>query len=248
MADRSLAGELGDRRFDFAVELTEPSPGECLGGFKMTYDEGLEKLEARARLATAALWAYVAVSAATAGGELLEAAGFLNIEVDMGALAVAVGLTYLAYTAVMLLSVVLVAMWIHRAHANLVEGGVDGLEFTPGWAVGWYFIPFANLVKPFQAMRELWTASHGEHDPFGGQAPSEVKAWWAAWIVGNILGTVSTRILLASEGGPSSVTVGNAFGAAGTIGLLIAALLLRKIIADTTRAQRGGLTAAGVFA
>jgi hypothetical protein len=44
------------------------------------------------------------------------------------------------------------------------------------------------------------------------------------------------------------VTVGNAFGAAGTIGLLIAALLLRKIIADTTRAQRGGLTAAGVFA
>jgi hypothetical protein len=214
----------------------------------MTYDEGLAKLERRAKAATIVLWVFVAVTALTAGGELLEAMGILDIEVDLDPLALAVGLTYLAYTLVFVVSIVLVGMWIHRAHANLREGGVAELEFTPGWAVGWYFIPFANLIMPYKAMRELWTASRGEHDFFGGAAPSEVKAWWAAWIVGNILSAVGSRILQLGEGGPSSVTVGNAVGAAGTMGVLIAAVLLRKIIAGVTEAQRDGMTAAGVFA
>lgn len=214
----------------------------------MTYDEGLAKLRTRATAATIALWAFVAVSILTAGGELLEARGVLSVEFDSGPLALAIGLTYLAYTAVFVVSIVLVARWIHRAHANLRESGMDGLEVTPGWAVGWYFVPFANLVMPFKAMRELWNASRGQHDPFGGEAPSVIKAWWAAWIVGNILSNVGSRILVMDDGGPGNVTVGNAVGAAGTVGVLIAAVLLRKIIAGVTEAQRGGMTAAGVFA
>lgn len=214
----------------------------------MTYAEGLAKLESRAKAAIIVLWLFVAVSVLTAGGEILEATGVLDIEADTGAQAIAVGLAYLAYTVLFVVSVVLVGMWIHRAHANLRESGMDGLEFTPAWAVGWYFIPFANLVMPFKAMRELWTASRGEHDPFGGATPPEVKSWWAAWIVGNILSSVGSRILFMGEGGPSSVTVGNAVGAAGTVGVLIAAALLHRIIAGVTAAQRGGMTAAGVFA
>ena len=30
---------------------------------------------------------------------------------------------------------------------------------TPGWCVGWYFIPIANLWKPYVAMREIVRAS-----------------------------------------------------------------------------------------
>ena len=214
----------------------------------MEFDAGLATLEARAKVATIALWSFVAVSVATAVGEGLEAAGTLNMEYDVSPLALAVGLAYVAYFLVFIASVVLVGRWIHRAHANLAEAGVDGLEFSPGWAVGWYFIPFANLVKPFQAMRELWTASHGEADNFAGEAPYEVKAWWAAWIVGNIASAVGTRILLMGEGSPGSITIGNAVGAAGTALTLVAAVLLVKVIDGVTRAQRGGTTAAGVFA
>lgn len=213
----------------------------------MEFNEGLAKLEARAKVATLVLWAFAAVSVLTAGGEALEAAGMVDIATGVGPMVLALGLIYLAYTATFIAAVVVVAMWIHRAHANLRDGGVDGLEFSPGWAVGWYFIPFANLFKPFQAMRELWTASHGETDQFGAQAPSEVKAWWAAWIIGNILSSVSTRILLMGEGA-STVTVGSAVGAAGTAIIVLAAVLLTKVIAGVTQAQRGGSTAAGVFA
>ena len=126
--------------------------------------------------------------------------------------------------------------------------GVDGLEFTPGWAVGWYFIPFANLLKPFQAMRELWNASHGEVTTFGGEAPSQVKLWWGTWIAGNIVSNIGMRIVLMEDGGSGSVTAGNAIGAAGTALLMLAAVLLVKVIAGVTQAQRGGSTAAGVFA
>jgi hypothetical protein len=214
----------------------------------MEFDEGRAKLEARARLATIVLWAFAAVSVLTMGVEMLEATGTLDMAVDLGPLALAAMLIYLAFTLLFVASVVVVALWIHRAHANLRDAGVDGLEFTPGWAVGWYFIPFANLIKPFQAMRELWNASHGEHDSFGGAAPAEVKAWWAAWIVGNILSNVGTRILLMGEGGPSSLTVGNTIGAAGTAVTIVAAVLLVRLIEGVTRAQRGGTAVAGVFA
>src|SRR5687767_1529604 len=132
----------------------------------MQYDQGLATLENRAKLATAVLWAFVAVAVMTGFGEVLEATGTINIAVDAGPLALAIGLAYMAFTLVFVASVVVVAMWIHRAHANLRDAGTDGLEFTPGWAVGWYFIPFANLIKPFQAMRELWNASHGQADVF----------------------------------------------------------------------------------
>ena len=214
----------------------------------MQYVEGLAKLESRAKLATAVLWAFVAVAALTAFSEVLEATGTVNIAVDAGPLALAMGLAYMAFTLVFVASVVVVAMWIHRAHASLRDANVDGLEFTPGWAVGWYFVPIANLFMPFQAMRELWNASHGQADVFGGEAPSAVKVWWGAWIVGNILSNVGMRIVMMDEGGPGSVTVGKAIGAAGTALLIVAGVLLVKVIQGVTQAQRGGITAVGAFA
>lgn len=214
----------------------------------MTYQEGLAKLEGRARLATIVLWVFLAAATLSGFGAMLETAGVVDIALDTGALATLVGVAYLVYAVAFFVSVVFVGRWIHCAHATLHERGIEGLEFTPGWAIGWYFVPFANLVKPFQAMRELWIASHSEIDRFGAEAPYEIKVWWAAWIVGNILSTVSTRILLLGEGGPSAVTLGNALAAASNVTDVVAALLLLRIVARVTEAQRGGLTAAAVFA
>ena len=172
----------------------------------MEFNEGLAKLEGRAKLARIVLWTFMAVGVLTAGSELLEASGRVDIEADTDPLASTVLLIYLAFTLVFFVSVVIVALWIYRAHANLRDAGMDGLEYTPGWAVGWYFVPLANLIMPFQAMRELWNASRGEEYQFAGVAPYEVKVWWAAWIGGGILSTVGTRILSLGEGGPNSLT------------------------------------------
>ncbi len=40
-------------------------------------------------------------------------------------------------------------MWLHRAHQNAEYLGKKELFLSPGWNVGFYFIPLANLVIPY---------------------------------------------------------------------------------------------------
>ena len=64
-----------------------------------------------------------------------------------------------------------------RVAKNVRALGATGLEFTPGWAVGWFFVPIAGFFKPFQAMREIWKASK---NPLRWQeeATGSVVGWW----------------------------------------------------------------------
>jgi hypothetical protein len=82
-------------------------------------------------------------------------------------------------------TVVVWCVWQHHAQANAVVLSGGGTRFTPGWAVGWWFIPIANLWKPFQTVRELWKSSHG-----GGWQTvatwSLLGWWWATWIAGSL--------------------------------------------------------------
>jgi hypothetical protein len=112
--------------------------------------------------------------------------------------------------------------------------------------VGWYFVPFANLIKPYQAMRELWHASMGTADVYSEEAPSRIKLWWAFWIIGNIVSNISERIALAADDAES-------FRLAATIGLPSSALtiacawMLLGLTRDITSAQQSGIGAAQVF-
>lgn len=77
-------------------------------------------------------------------------------------------------------------MWQHRSQANVRALGAGDLKFTPGWAVGWWFIPFANVVQPFRAMRELWKASDpdaGAVDWKGRPSTPLLPAWWTGWLL-----------------------------------------------------------------
>jgi hypothetical protein len=91
-------------------------------------------------------------------------------------------------------------LWQHASHKRLHDLGVPGLTFTPGWAVGWWFIPFANLFKPFQAIQELWQAS----EPVTPGVARPVRSypliivWWVTFLVSRVLaGFVGGR---ATEG------------------------------------------------
>ena len=79
-------------------------------------------------------------------------------------------------------------MWIYRAACNVRAGGARGLQYTPGWAVGWYCIPLMALFKPFGAMVEIW---NGSYSPEGWKrlpAPGLLRWWWGAWIAVNLVG------------------------------------------------------------
>lgn len=127
-----------------------------------------------------------------------------NIELGDGdSLNVGLGLTGLVgilRIPVYIATVVFFLIWEYRAVSNLSALKAQHLEFTPGWAVGWWFIPFANLVKPFQAMRELYNESDPDFDPNLGflssslSSPVSMGFWWACWIISNILNNITSKV------------------------------------------------------
>jgi hypothetical protein len=211
----------------------------------MSLAEGLDTLARRTRAAVVVIYIFLGLSLPMALGEFLESSGAIDLDaLYLDPLSTLFAFVSLGYFVVLLVSIVLVAMWIYRAHANLRAAGMD-VEFTPGWAVGWYFIPIANLFKPFQAMRELWNSSRMLPTDFGGQAPSDVKVWWACYIVGNILSTVGMRMTLPDG---TTAPTGLAFGGMGTLVTAAAAYYLLQLVRGIDLAQRDEMNTAEVFA
>lgn len=208
----------------------------------LTLNEGLHQLASRARIAATVTAVTIAGYCCMAVISVLEYLGLVNYEAPalspLEMLAVAVALMQLT---AFLASIVLVAMWIHRAHANLVEAGYEK-QFTPGWAVGWFFVPIANLFQPFRAMRELWNLSHQQSDSPHDVAASELSIWWGAWIVGNVLANFGSREISGENQFELLV------GAAGAVALAVCAWQLRSIILRVTAAQRQMVGMAGTFA
>jgi hypothetical protein len=75
-------------------------------------------------------------------------------------------------------------MWCHRAYRNLPALGAKVLDSTPGWAVGWYFVPIAFLFKPCQSMSEIWRYSDpAQHGTIRKSTSPLVGVWWAAFLI-----------------------------------------------------------------
>ena len=87
------------------------------------------------------------------------------------------------------LTMIVFSRWIYVAGRNLVDFGMDELEFTPASRIWWFFVPVASLFKPFQGMRELWNASRNiwPHDT----NESLVSTWWGLWLATNALAYIS---------------------------------------------------------
>jgi hypothetical protein len=100
-------------------------------------------------------------------------------------------------------------VWQARAHRAVRTRGAAGLRFSPKAGVLWWFVPGANLVMPYRAMRELRTARglpSGEEDRHA--TPMLLWGWWIPWIgqlgVAEIIlfvprGTASDVLIVVSE-------------------------------------------------
>jgi Domain of unknown function (DUF4328) len=101
----------------------------------------------------------------------------------------------LLYLTSFVAALVVYLMWIYRAVSNLdaVRTGVPigPLRFSPGWAVGWYFVPIMNLFRPFQVMRELYRESNPDH-----RSSWLIGAWWTLWIIATMLGPGVTGLFI----------------------------------------------------
>ena len=76
---------------------------------------------------------------------------------------------------------------------NVRSFGAQNFRFTPGWAVGYYFIPVADFYKPYRAMKELWKASRSPRDWQNEKNSFILGLWWTFWVISSVAGQLSMR-------------------------------------------------------
>lgn len=123
-----------------------------------------------------------------------------------GEMLIALGIGLLGVACVTVIAnitgIVLYCVWAYRANKNAHALGAQNMEFTPGWMVGWYFIPFMNLFRPYQAMKETYQASDPDSDAYSWkQSPTPVLfgVWWAMWLISNFLGQAEFRMAMSED-------------------------------------------------
>ncbi|MNT08200.1 hypothetical protein D3C72_1429340 [compost metagenome] len=134
----------------------------------------------------------------------------------------------------------IVLKWIYRANMN-AQAWTGGMRVSPPWSIGWFFIPLANLWKPFQGVADTWAASHGH--PVSSEAPNHLKAWWGLWLASGVVASVSNRMAWRAD------TVGVMHISAGleVVSALLSfgtGLLFLEIVKRITTAQTLRLSAA----
>ncbi|NNJ24688.1 DUF4328 domain-containing protein [Alienimonas chondri] len=124
-----------------------------------------------------------------------------TLQSDAEAMGVAMGGAAVLMLLIFLVTVVCFCFLTYRAGAN-AHRLARGLEHDAGWAVGWYFIPILNLVRPYQAMAEFFRASRPRSE--GGvperwqdnAVPGLLGVWWGLWIVAGLLGQIAGRLAM----------------------------------------------------
>jgi hypothetical protein len=94
------------------------------------------------------------------------------------------------YLAAYLFAGITFLAWLSRCVDNVpsLTGEIPGA--TPRWSIGWWFVPFANLWKPYEVVKDLDARMSAE----GRSTGFLLITWWLVWIFGNIVSFFVSRL------------------------------------------------------
>jgi hypothetical protein len=151
----------------------------------------------------------------------------------------AAGIVQILLVMLLIASAVLFLMWLYRANRNLLSLSDKKPQFSPGWSVGWFFVPFMSFFVPYQVVAEIWRTSYAKTDIIGetGFAPSTpspiiVRCWWAFYLLRSFIGYIALRASflsydISSPIFPTYVSVASEI--IDVIGILITIFMVRQI-------------------
>lgn len=140
-----------------------------------------------------------------------------------------------AIAVVAIVYVIVFCVWLYRSAANNRALGASGLKYSPGWTVGWFFIPFANLVMPYRTVREVWLTSQDR--AVRGAAPL-VQAWWGTYILSSAANRIAAIMLKNMNADDTSEVFQQLYVDMAGLALgIVAAFLSLVIIGRVTHAQ-----------
>ena len=145
-----------------------------------------------------------------------------------------------------LITAIIFLVWVYRAMARAREL-TPALTITPGWAVGWFFVPVASLWMPYGVMTEIVEGSGVSAPAYAERTRTLIGWWWGAWIARSLLSLFGAFASRASESGGSismTLVVMMVLGSAAGIG---SAWALSMIVARVARLQASAAGVAQVF-
>ena len=140
-----------------------------------------------------------------------------------------IALTYLA-------SIIGSIVWIHRAHSNLPFFGASQLRITPGWAIGWFFVPIALLWKPYEGMKQLYQASKEPSAWKSAPVPGFLGLWWFLWIVTSILDQIVSKFSDRAQTLDEFLVLTYANIAVAPLGIILP-VVYNRVIQEITKLQ-----------
>ena len=138
----------------------------------------------------------------------------------------------LSFTA-LVAAVTTFCFWIHRANRNLPVLTHHFIRFSPGWSIGWFFIPIMNLFRPYQVMDEIYRQSH----PRQAGSPL-IGVWWGLWLAGGFAGQAALRALF-EDSDVATLIARDWLTITSDIVLIIAAIVVIVLIHRITSWQDG---------
>ncbi|HYU90783.1 MAG TPA: DUF4328 domain-containing protein [Gemmatimonadales bacterium] len=131
-------------------------------------------------------------------------------------------------------------VWLHRTYGNLVLVGSKRARFSRGWAVAYWFIPFVNLVRSFQVMKDLWLRSDSLNDRDGYDrlpAPAFLTGWWGASVSWGVLEQVVAYMARDARTPLELINATDMGLLVNAIGL-VAGVLAIKVVREIDRRQQ----------
>jgi Domain of unknown function (DUF4328) len=144
--------------------------------------------------------------------------------------------------AVFIATVIFWLLWQYRAYSNLSLVGSRDTEETPGWSVGYWFIPIINIFKPYQITAELWRKSELQNarDPIGGLSGGTplVLAWWIVYVLNGLAARLFGSLVKSAKSVDELMTAtmaGILSDVVGIVACILAILVVQRI--DRFQAQ-----------
>lgn len=139
-------------------------------------------------------------------------------------------------------------MWVYRACSNVRLVGDRSSAYSPGWCIGWWFVPVASIVMPLIAVRDVWRRSITVND-MRSSVVQENRAdlakanvlsllWWLAYVGGGTVILFMNLLRAVEEKNRGPAVDGIAINVISMGSTLLSGILAIVMIKSIDRWQR----------
>jgi hypothetical protein len=138
----------------------------------------------------------------------------------------AVRASNIGYLLALLVAGSLFVAWLYQVVSNVVEHRPQDVRHSKGWAIGGWFVPFLNWVRPKQFVDDAWRATRPDPTDVP-RVPLFVHLWWALFLIAGLLTGIAARLPTDTA---QNLMTHDHFGAVGDAANLVAAIVAMVVV------------------